>query len=138
MLQELKYACYPTGGHYRRHLDAFNNGERERLYSFILYLNRNWQPSVGGKLRVHEDDGTHFDIAPTAGTLVVFRSPSVAHEVLHTSSKRMAIVGWLGRKTPALVTNDDEVEEAAAEQGDSELRLALLRHFQDRGETIKF
>ena len=57
--QELKYACYPTGGHYRRHLDAFNTVTRERLYSFILYLNQGWTPNVGGKLRVYEDDGGH-------------------------------------------------------------------------------
>ena len=47
-----------------------NTGGRERLYSFILYLNKGWTPSVGGKLRVYEDDGSHYDVAPTAGTLV--------------------------------------------------------------------
>eukprot|EP00966_Prymnesium_polylepis_P048621 1125885-Prymnesium_polylepis.1 len=79
---ELKYACYPTGGHYARHVDAMVSGsERERRWSFILYLNKGWLPSAGGKLRVYRDDGGHFDVAPTAGTLVVFRSSTVPHEV---------------------------------------------------------
>ena len=35
----------------------------------------------------------HVDIAPRAGTLVVFRS-DVPHEVLDTSASRLAMVGW--------------------------------------------
>jgi len=136
---ELKYAVYPTGGHYRRHLDGMSAGERERRFSFILYLNKEWTPSDGGKLRVYEDDDTYFDISPRAGTLVVFRSTTVPHEVLPTTARRTAIVGWLGRQREVSVPSaEGGPGQAAEDSGDTELRDALLRHFAQRGENIAF
>lgn len=134
---ELKYACYPFGGHYRRHLDSRVSGEMSREFSIILYLNRNWSPAEGGMLRVFRGSGEeswHEDIAPDAGTLVVFKSDVVPHEVLHTSAKRVSIVGWFNRVRPAVA----EVGEGAEEQEEvSELGAALREFYRAKGNAIK-
>ena len=71
------------------------------------------------------------------GTLVVFRSTTVPHEVLPTTARRTAIVGWLGRELLDDTLAEDRTEETAV-GGDSELKQALLRHFREKGETIAF
>ena len=90
------YVYYPNGGYYRRHCDSENSSEcisNVREWSFILYLNPDWCQRQGGCLRIHQDshdaepsDGTrlpnYFDIEPKSGTLVLFRSKAVPHEVL--------------------------------------------------------
>ena len=67
---ELKYAYYPCGGRYQRHIDGMNVGSVAREYSFILYLNEGWSPSHGGFLRAYNLGGVegHTDIPPAAGT----------------------------------------------------------------------
>ena len=37
------------------------------------------------------------DVAPHGGTMVLFRSDKVPHEVLDTTAERTAIVGWFNR-----------------------------------------
>ena len=68
---ELNYLCYPSGGHYDRHLDqpysnagwvrcgrrasdggSFGGQHTRRVISFILYLNRDWDAADGGCLRL--------------------------------------------------------------------------------------
>ena len=71
-------------------------------------------------------------MAPQAGTLVVFKSDTVPHEVRHTSAKRMCIIGWLHRELSEAEA-PAEVEEAEL----SELGLALKRHYESKGEKIK-
>lgn len=163
---EVGYLHYPAGGFYRRHFDTpagpvINRRGRleviERRVSFLLYLNRGWDPANGGQLRAFpalseeeaklrrqsrdalprdsadtsdaadaakaehgsagsegsqgsqgslasqtaqavaaEDGGSPFlDIDPEGGTLVIFRSNFVEHEVLATTAPRQAVVGWL-------------------------------------------
>eukprot|EP00640_Fibrocapsa_japonica_P002750 CAMPEP_0113937268 /NCGR_PEP_ID=MMETSP1339-20121228/3923_1 /TAXON_ID=94617 /ORGANISM="Fibrocapsa japonica" /LENGTH=246 /DNA_ID=CAMNT_0000939967 /DNA_START=157 /DNA_END=897 /DNA_ORIENTATION=- /assembly_acc=CAM_ASM_000762 len=132
-ITELKYAFYPSGGHYRKHLDAMNVGELSREYSFIIYLNKGWQEKDGGCLRVYDhldSHGTrHMDIAPKSGTIVIFKSDVVPHEVLRTNSKRMAVIGWLNRRVPV-----PEVDES----GLSSLARAILQHYREKGEAVKF
>ena len=41
-----------------------------------------------------EDDGL-TSVEPESGTLVVFRSEAVPHEVLETRRARQAVVGWI-------------------------------------------
>jgi Rps23 Pro-64 3,4-dihydroxylase Tpa1-like proline 4-hydroxylase len=53
-LTDLKYAFYPTGGHYQRHVDGLNVGTKRREFSFVLYLNRGWRESDRGHLRVYD------------------------------------------------------------------------------------
>lgn len=113
-LTELLYAYYPKGGFYRRHRDAIpGSASTLRKYSLLLYLNEpNWDCSAdGGALRIHLDSGgdelpegedpKYVDISPTGGTLVLFPSDGIPHEVLDTAKERMAVVGWYNRPLQA-------------------------------------
>ena len=102
------YAYYPKGGFYRRHTDAVpNSASILRSYSLLLYLNDEWKESDRGQLRVHLDSGGDFlpdgedpnyvDVEPRGGTLVLFKSDRIPHEVLDTNAERTAIVGWYNR-----------------------------------------
>lgn len=48
----------------------------------------------GGALRIFSPEESFVDISPSRGTLVVFRSDSVPHEVLESHRARLAVVGW--------------------------------------------
>lgn len=100
---ELSYAYYPVGGYYGRHLDVPStlyyrlgrSGQyrEKREYSFLIYLNDDdWCRDDGGVLRLHVDPVV--DVLPTRGTLAIFRSDSVQHEVLESRRPRLAVVGW--------------------------------------------
>lgn len=128
---ELSYLLYPVGGHYRRHLDiprrqdagwklqgraasesgSLCGGRTRRVISFILYLNREWDHTDGGELRVypahehavplrsdpraHGPVGEHVeDVVPEGGTLVLLYSGDVEHMVRETRAERQCIVGW--------------------------------------------
>mmetsp|Transcript_20711 Transcript_20711/g.35338 ORF Transcript_20711/g.35338 Transcript_20711/m.35338 type:complete len:315 (-) Transcript_20711:96-1040(-) len=113
-LNELLYAYYPEGGFYRRHRDAIpNSASVLRKYSLLLYLNRDgWSPDKdAGQLRMHLDGGgdecppgvqpNFIDVDPLGGTLVLFKSEAIPHEVLNTMSERFALVGWFNRPVSA-------------------------------------
>ena len=113
-LNELLYAYYPEGGFYRRHRDAIpNSASVLRKYSLLLYLNRDgWSPDKdAGQLRMHLDGGgdecppgvqpNYIDVDPLGGTLVLFKSEAIPHEVLDTMSERFALVGWFNRPVTA-------------------------------------
>eukprot|EP00445_Apocalathium_hangoei_P075817 CAMPEP_0204168814 /NCGR_PEP_ID=MMETSP0361-20130328/41042_1 /ASSEMBLY_ACC=CAM_ASM_000343 /TAXON_ID=268821 /ORGANISM="Scrippsiella Hangoei, Strain SHTV-5" /LENGTH=260 /DNA_ID=CAMNT_0051126313 /DNA_START=207 /DNA_END=989 /DNA_ORIENTATION=+ len=79
-----------------------------RRVSAILYLQDAWEAEWGGAFRAHS--GTVFevmekqarggarldcvDVLPEAGTLVMFRSKDLAHEVLPTKHHRFAMTMW--------------------------------------------
>jgi len=73
----------------------------ERLFTILLYLNPDWEPSHGGCLRVYyaaplpAAEEQHHDVAPQAGRLLVFRSGDVEHEVLAAHADRWAITMWV-------------------------------------------
>lgn len=107
-LSELLYAYYPMGGFYRRHCDSVvGSASVLRSYSLLLYLNNEWKESDAGHLRIHLDSGKDFlpegedpnyvDVEPKGGTLVLFKSDKIPHEVMDTKSERMAVVGWYNR-----------------------------------------
>ena len=100
--------------------------DHERCVSLLLYLGdptvhtldqRPWDCQLdGGALRIYGSDDWNFndgldadrvdqvgdvlvDISPHPGTLVLFDSGVVSHEVMTTHRPRSAIVGWFGRKT---------------------------------------
>jgi len=111
-LSEFLYAYYPSGGFYRRHRDAIpGSASILRKYSLLLYLNKDWKEEDKGKLRMHMDSGgdelptdqepNFMDVAPKGGTLVLFDSAQVPHEVLDTQAERVAIVGWFNRPVTA-------------------------------------
>ena len=93
---EAHLAVYPEGAFYKKHLDAFKGSTNRRL-STVLYLNPDWQPGDGGELRCYDpkdDTQVLFDLAPQAGTLLVFESERFWHEVLPTRRPRYSIAGW--------------------------------------------
>ena len=90
---ESHFSRYDPGDFYRRHLDAFP-GERNRIVSVVAYLNEGWLPDQGGELVLHHEDGSSTMVTPAAGTLVVFLSEEVPHEVLPTRRSRFGLAGW--------------------------------------------
>lgn len=93
---EFHYAYYETGSFYKRHLDRFKN-DRGRKFSFVLYLNENWQePSNGGLSLYLENEEVR--LYPLEGRVVFFRSDQTEHEVHPSSDRpRLSIAGWLKR-----------------------------------------
>lgn len=94
---ECHFALYPQGAFYRRHLDRFRDDDR-RAVSAVLYLNEDWQPEDGGQLRMFLADGVEHDVQPEAGTLVVFLSGDIPHEVLPAGRERLSLTGWFRRR----------------------------------------
>lgn len=90
---ETQIALYEAGG-YAPHRDTFADDPRRRITA-ILYLNQGWEPSWGGELRAYEPTGVR-DIAPNAGTFVLFSSPHLRHEVLPVRHERWAATAWYG------------------------------------------
>jgi SM-20-related protein len=93
---EAHFACYPPGAGYARHRDRFADDDA-RVLSLVCYLNADWPDAAGGALRLHLPDGAR-DIAPRAGTVVLFLSDEVEHEVLASTRERWSIAGWFRRR----------------------------------------
>lgn len=93
---ETHYALYPPGAGYQRHLDRFQDSPL-RTISVVAYLNSVWQPGDGGELRLFLADGER-DVAPRAGTVVIFTSADVEHEVLASRFERASLTGWFRRR----------------------------------------
>lgn len=91
---ELHWALYPPGAHYARHVDQHRGG-RLRVVSLVLYLNERWRRADGGALRLHRAPGGALDVVPRGGTLVLFPSDGLEHEVLAARRERLALTGWL-------------------------------------------
>ncbi len=90
---ECHFALYPPGSYYEKHIDQFRNADYRKL-SFAFYLNEEWQAGDGGELRIYQEQDV-IDIPPLSGRLILFRSDTVAHEVLTTSKDRYSVTGWL-------------------------------------------
>lgn len=98
---ELHLAHYPSGGHYDRHLDRFNN-RSNRLISFVLYLNEGWQKGDGGELELYLNDGSYQQVEPIQGRCIMFKSAIMEHSVLKAHKDRYSLTGWLLQKPAAL------------------------------------
>lgn len=94
---ESHFALYPPGAYYKRHLDRFRDDDR-RAVSVVFYLNEQWQAEQGGELRLHLADGSRHDVLPVAGSLLVFLSAEMPHEVLPATRERLSLTGWLRRR----------------------------------------
>ncbi len=98
---ECHFALYPVGTFYKKHLDQFKTNHHQqgatRQVSCILYLNKQWQATDGGELRLYLDEQNQenfLDIAPIGGTLVLFLSSRFYHEVLPAKRERLSLTGW--------------------------------------------
>jgi len=131
-LTELLYAYYPEGGFYRRHRDAIvGSASILRSFSLLLYINdMEWKQKDGGALRIHLDSGldslpvneepNYVDVTPNGGTLVLFKSEKIPHEVLDTKATRAAVVGWYNRAVTAA-----DIQNLSSGEGDT-MRSAML------------
>lgn len=98
---EFHLANYPPGGHYKKHLDQFNN-RNNRTITIILYLNENWQKGDGGELEIYTKEDTSFLVEPLGGRCVIFKSDTVPHSVLKSNKNRYSLTGWLLQKPSKL------------------------------------
>ncbi|MCB0373085.1 MAG: 2OG-Fe(II) oxygenase [Muricauda sp.] len=98
---EFHLAHYPSGGHYDKHLDQFEN-RNNRMISVVIYLNEGWQKGNGGELEIFEKDGSSFLVDPLAGRCVMFKSAEVPHAVLEAHKSRFSLTGWLLYQPSAL------------------------------------
>ena len=69
------------------------NGITINVLPFIVSSN----PADGGALRLYLASG-ELDVWPEAGTLVLFRSADVLHEVLVNRRERLSLTGWFRRR----------------------------------------
>jgi 2OG-Fe(II) oxygenase superfamily len=61
---------------------------------------------TGGDFLPLNEKPNFIDILPQGGTLVLFKSEMIPHEVLNTNLERIAVVGWYNRAvTAADITN---------------------------------
>jgi len=90
---ESQFATYPIGGFYKKHLDQFKTNTHRQVTA-ILYLNDVFN---GGQLIIYDKDDKQKiaqTIQPKKGTLAIFFSKTVYHEVLSCLEKRHSITTW--------------------------------------------
>ncbi len=93
---ECHFAFYPPGAFYKAHLDRFRDDDC-RTVTAVTYLNADWLPDHGGCMRLYLGEQT-LDIPPLAGSLLVFLSAQLLHEVLPTNTERLSLTGWFRRR----------------------------------------
>lgn len=99
---EAHYAQYAPGGFYKKHLDALK-GARNRVVSTVTYLTPGWQDSDAGHLVLYNSDDQEMRrILPVSGTLAVFMSEDIPHEVLPPARTRSSIAGWFRCSTGSI------------------------------------
>ncbi len=95
---EFHFAQYQNGAQYELHRDQHSNKQgqsAERVFTLILYLNKNWQECDGGQLEI-SDYGV---VQPMWNHLIVFDSAQFPHRVLPSNFVRRSLTGWLKRRT---------------------------------------
>jgi SM-20-related protein len=103
---ECHFARYEKGDFYKRHLDAFR-GERNRIVSLVTYLNEGWLPDQGGQLLLYPEDHETIKVTPELGTVVLFLSEEIPHEVLPAHRNRLGVAGWFRVNTSAAIEKVD-------------------------------
>ena len=104
---QCQVTLYPGNGTlYKTHIDEpvsdsndndnNNRKKKRRRLTCLLYLNDNSLDieNKGGCLRMHLGNDKHFDVKPFGGTLVLFNSQWLPHQVLPTYFNRYAITLW--------------------------------------------
>ena len=90
---ESQFASYPKDGFYKKHLDQLR-GENHRQLTLILYLN---DCHHGGELVIYDRDNKmkiDATISPKKGTVVMFFSGQIYHEVLPVLEPRYSLTTW--------------------------------------------
>lgn len=97
---ESHFAHYGPGDFYLKHIDAFRAQPlappSDRVVSVVLYLNPDWHEGLGGQLLIYDAAGERVEerVTPHLGTLAVFLSDCVPHEVQAATRDRYSIAGW--------------------------------------------
>lgn len=97
---ESHFARYGSGDFYKKHVDSFKSNPlrdtTNRVLSLVAYFNPGWLPDDGGELVLYDETGTEqiLSVTPAFGTMVVFLSEDVPHEVKVTNRDRFSIAGW--------------------------------------------
>jgi SM-20-related protein len=94
---EAHFALYRPGAFYQKHMDRFRDDDR-RVVSVVLYLNEDWRAEQGGALRLYLPNGETRDVLPQAGSLLVFLSADMPHEVMPANRDRLSLTGWFRRR----------------------------------------
>jgi SM-20-related protein len=94
---EAHFANFACGASYARHHDRFKDNDA-RVLSLVCYLNLDWPKHAGGELRLHLPQRTH-DISPERGTVAIFLSDEIEHEVLSTTQPRQSIAAWFHQQS---------------------------------------
>ena len=92
---ECHLAYYTPGTFYQKHVDRFEN-DSSRVLSFVFYLHNEWKPGDGGELILYGEQTT--TISPLPGSLVIFLSDGLPHEVKPCSRERRSFTGWMHSK----------------------------------------
>ena len=90
---EFHVAKYEKGGFYQPHFDRFAKNSN-RLITFLVYLNENWQEQDGGQLKIYGEEVATI-VKPIYNRAVLFKSDIVLHEVLRSEAERRSLTGWL-------------------------------------------
>ncbi len=104
---ESHFAHYAPGACYRKHRDAFRDAGAQaatkRVLSVVAYFNADWGVTDGGELVIYDAEGEQAlqTVLPLAGTLVVFLSEEVPHEVCVARRDRYSIAGWYRSRATA-------------------------------------
>jgi SM-20-related protein len=94
---ETHYAHYEPGSFYQRHVDRHRDNDA-RVISAVCYLNPDWPQEAGGEIRVwNEQDEEVARLSPQGGTLLLFTSHNMPHEVLPANRVRLSLAGWFRR-----------------------------------------
>lgn len=92
---ECHLAYYAPGTFYQKHVDRFEN-DSSRVLSFVFYLHDEWNPGEGGELVLYGENTT--TISPLPGSLVIFLSDGLPHEVKACVRERRSFTGWMHSK----------------------------------------
>ncbi len=98
---EAHYAIYQQGDFYKRHLDSFK-GQKNRIISVVIYLNKQWKIDNGGLLQLYQNTDSHNAfgaIIPEYNHAVFFLSEDIPHEVTPAFADRLSIACWFRCRT---------------------------------------
>ena len=91
---EAHYAHYQAGSVYQRHVDRHRDNNA-RVVTTVCYLNDDWPTAAGGQLKLYNPNHELLlEQSPIGGSLVLFMSADMPHEVLAANRSRFSIAGW--------------------------------------------
>ena len=118
-------SAYPPGAYYQRHLDNYGS-DNSRALTLILYANPGWRAEDGGAFRA-EVGGGAVEVPPEAGTLLLFDSRAVWHQVLPSAALRFAVTLWVYGPPAAAPESGADVACAALHAAAAAAGLSLIR-----------